>query len=110
MVNPIPKTITMENRKEEEMEQDEIINLEQFQVGRAPEEEKEIDQDDSTYTEDEIPFADGEGTQLEEELGEDDIDGELDDTDDDLETDDLPDDESTSDDIEEDEDDEELEA
>jgi len=109
MVNPIPKTITMENRKEEEMEQDEIINLEQFQVGRAPEEEKEIDQDDSTYTEDEIPFADGEGTQLEEELGEDDIDEDLED-DDDLETDDLPDDESISDDIEEDEDDEELEA
>lgn len=96
----------MENKKEQEMEQDDIINLEQFQVGRAPEEEKQPDdqdeaeytEDDAEYTEDEVEFADGEGTQLDEELGDDvpdadDIDADdLDD--DDLDDDDLPADES----------------
>ncbi|RZJ88792.1 MAG: hypothetical protein EOO20_12675 [Chryseobacterium sp.] len=65
----------MENKKDQEFEQDDIVNLEQFQVGRAPEEEKQHDdQDESEYTEDEVPFADGEGTQLDEELGEDNAD------------------------------------
>lgn len=54
--------------QENEMEQEEIINPEQFQVGRATEDEKLQEQDDSQYTEDEIEFADGEGTQLEEEF------------------------------------------
>ncbi|RZM19257.1 MAG: hypothetical protein EOO88_38520 [Pedobacter sp.] len=57
----------MENQ-ENEMEQEEIINPEQFQVGRTPEEEKTQEQDDAEYTEDEVEFADGEGTQLEEEF------------------------------------------
>ena len=52
-----------------ESEQDEIVNPEQFQVGRAPEEEK-AESEDSEYTEDEIEFADGEGTQLEAEFDE----------------------------------------
>ena len=65
----------MENKKYQEFEQDDIVNLAQFQVGRAPEEEKQHDdQDESEYTEDEVPFADGEGTQLDEELGEDNAD------------------------------------
>lgn len=83
----------MENKKEQEMEQDEIVNLEQFQVGRAPEEEKQHDEeDDSDYTEDEVEFADGEGTQLEEEFADDDDFDDLED--DDLDTDDLPEDDS----------------
>ncbi|TDO24266.1 hypothetical protein [Pedobacter duraquae] len=83
----------MENKKEQEMEQDEIVNLEQFQVGRAPEEEKQHDEeDDSDYTEDEVEFADGEGTQLEEEFAADDDFEDLED--DDLDTDDLPEDDS----------------
>jgi hypothetical protein len=57
----------MENQ-ENEMEKDEVINPEQFQVGRAPEEEKNIAQDDTTYTPGEVQFADGEGTQLAEEF------------------------------------------
>ena len=93
----------MENNKEQEMEQDEIVNLEQFQVGRAPEEEKQHDdQDDSEYTEDEVQFADGEGTQLEEEFADD--DDEFDDLeDDDLDTDDLPEDDSLTEDDDEEE-------
>ncbi|TCD12145.1 hypothetical protein EZ449_03780 [Pedobacter frigidisoli] len=58
----------MENQ---ENNQEEIQNIAQFQVGRAngnapdghPAKESE------EYTEDEIPFADGEGTQLNEEIG-----------------------------------------
>ncbi|MES2457532.1 MAG: hypothetical protein V4594_18390 [Bacteroidota bacterium] len=56
----------MEN-EENKMDQ-EIINSEQFQVGRAPEEEKTQEQDDAQYTEDEVEFADGEGTSLAEEF------------------------------------------
>ena len=78
----------MENKKDQEFEQDDIVNLEQFQVGRAPEEEKQHDdQDESEYTEDEVPFADGEGTQLDEELGEDNNDSDEDDVDLDEDTD-----------------------
>lgn len=57
----------MENQ-ENEMEQKEIINPEQSRAGRAAEEEKLQQEDDSEYTEDEIEFADGEGTQLDEEI------------------------------------------
>ena len=56
----------MEN-EENKMDQ-EIINSEQFQVGHAPEEEKTQEQDDAQYTEDEVEFADGEGTSLAEEF------------------------------------------
>ncbi|RZM29168.1 MAG: hypothetical protein EOO88_06010 [Pedobacter sp.] len=65
----------MENQ-ENKIEKDEIINPEQFNVGRAPQEEKEIDQNDMTeraddagYTPQEEQFADGKGTQLNEQLG-----------------------------------------
>jgi len=55
----------MENN-ENEIEKDEIVNPEQFQVGRSPQEEKEEQSDDAAYTEEEVQFADGEGTQLAE--------------------------------------------
>jgi len=54
--------------QENEMEQEEIINPEQFQVGRAPEEEKTQEQDDAEYAEGEMEFADGQGTPLQEEF------------------------------------------
>ena len=62
----------MENN-EKELEKDDIVNPEQFQVGRAPQEDKEEDtgsSDESEYTEQEIPFADGKGTELAEEFDE----------------------------------------
>lgn len=79
----------MENQENNQPEE-EIQNIEQFQINRsqgnaaeghaAPEPEE-----DTTYTEDEVPFADGEGTQLNEE-----IDGPDDEEDDDgEETDDY---------------------
>ena len=55
----------MENN-ENEFEKDEIVNPEQFQVGRSSQEEKEEQSDDAGYTEEEVQFADGEGTQLAE--------------------------------------------
>lgn len=57
----------MENHGKE-IEQEEIINPVQSQAGRAPGEDKLQKEDDSEYTEDEIEFADGEGTQLDEEF------------------------------------------
>jgi hypothetical protein len=64
----------MENQANE-MEKDEVINPEQFQVGRAPETEKNGERDDTEYTEGEAEFADGEGTQLAEEFESNDTDG-----------------------------------
>ena len=58
-----------------EPQEEEIKNLEQFQVGRSQEkssDNEEKEQDDSEYTEDEIEFADGEGTQLAEAFEDDD--------------------------------------
>lgn len=58
-------------------ERDEIPNLEQFQVHRTdthpgePKDEVPTDPGESEYTEDEIPFADGEGTLLDEEIDDD---------------------------------------
>ena len=75
----------MENQ-DDKIEKDEIVNPEQFQVGRAPQDEKENQQDqmtdrsdDAGYTAQEDQFADGKGTQLSEELAPDreEIDGEL---------------------------------
>ncbi|MEJ2882321.1 hypothetical protein [Pedobacter sp. GR22-6] len=82
---------------EEEPENEEIINPEQFQVGRAPEEEKpsgeedsEDIEEDSDYTEDEVEFADGAGTELDEEIDTpdpEDLEDELDEIDEDFEED-----------------------
>lgn len=68
----------MENT-EESKPTEEISNLEQFQVGRAPEEEKNIQEDgtetehnEAGYTPEETEFADGKNTLLDDELSEDD--------------------------------------
>ena len=104
----------MENNNQNQLPDEEIPNLEQFQVGRAPsaeedqlnedmddlsgapldlsdepdeeydtEEVEDIDDaddtedaDDASYTEDEIEYADGEGTLLDDEI-EDDEDEEI---------------------------------
>lgn len=64
---------------EENKPTEEISNLEQFQVGRAPEEEKNIQEDgtetennEAGYAPEETEFADGQGTLLDDELSEDD--------------------------------------
>ena len=94
-----------------EQTEEEIPNIEQFQVSRSSLEEKDLEEDntnlagdDAGYTEDEVEFADGEGTQLDEEIPdetEDDDDDLL--ADDDLTDDDLTDDDLADDDLEEDE-------
>ncbi len=96
----------MKNPDQEPLENEEIPNIEQFQIdrsnGNAPdgyaenedddliddefadddtpepgefddEDADELDEDDEDYTEEEIPFADGEGTQLDENIDEDEI-------------------------------------
>jgi hypothetical protein len=52
---------------QETMEKDDIVNPDQFQVGRTSEENTNA-QDDSEYTAEENPFADGKGTELAEEF------------------------------------------
>jgi len=64
----------MENRDKIQQEED-IVNPEQFQVGRSPEEKKDIEKSETTQTEDsgytaqEAEFADGKDTELNEALG-----------------------------------------
>ena len=59
---------------EDNFQADEIINPEQFQVGRSPQEEKEVQQQsaqqtsDAGYTAQEDQFADGKGTRLNAEI------------------------------------------
>ncbi len=61
----------MENLENNQPEE-EIQNIEQFQInrsqGNAAEGHTTPEPDDNEYTEDEVPFADGEGTQLNEEI------------------------------------------
>jgi hypothetical protein len=57
----------MENQ-ENELEKDEIVNPEQFQVDRSANDVKPEDSEDAGYTEDEVEFADGQGTRLQEEF------------------------------------------
>jgi len=63
----------MKNPDQEPKESDDIKNIAQFQMqrsgGNAAEGHPSNDEDES-YTEDEIPFADGEGTQLDELIDE----------------------------------------
>lgn len=75
------------------MQQEEINNPAQFQVGRSLKEEKENSEeqmierdDDAGYTPEEDQFADGKGTQLNEEIAPDrgDIEDELSEQEDDL--------------------------
>ena len=111
----------MENNFSNQNEQveEEIPNIDQFQVGRATPEEKDLDGtatinaqgdadtagEDAGYTSEEVEFADGEGTQLDEELSEGPEEDDLED--DDFEDDDLEDEDLDDEDIivEEDEDD-----
>lgn len=85
----------MKNPDQEPQENEEIQNIEQFQIDRSSaksaeghadeneddtfslaeepdelDEDDELESDDESYTEDEIPFADGEGTQLDEAIDE----------------------------------------
>ncbi|WP_025142311.1 hypothetical protein [Pedobacter jeongneungensis] len=62
----------MENLENNQPEE-EIQNIEQFQINRSQGNAAEghttpEPEDDNEYTEDEVPFADGEGTQLNEEI------------------------------------------
>ncbi|SFA39221.1 hypothetical protein SAMN04488511_101395 [Pedobacter suwonensis] len=62
----------MENQENNQPEE-EIQNIEQFQINRSQGNASEghatpQPDGDNDYTEDEIPFADGEGTQLDEEI------------------------------------------
>jgi len=61
----------MENQENNQPEE-EIQNIEQFQInrseGNASEGHATPEPADDEYTQDEIPFADGEGTQLNEEI------------------------------------------
>lgn len=62
----------MENQENNQPEE-EIQNIEQFQINRSEGNAAEghttpEPSEDDEYTEDEIPFADGEGTQLNEEI------------------------------------------
>lgn len=53
----------MENQEEE------IKNIDQFQISRSDAEEPaESESEENQYTEDEVQFADGEGTQLDAEV------------------------------------------
>ena len=67
----------------EPMEKDEIVNPEQFQVGRAPEEDKN-ENDDSEYTPQENEFADGKGTPLAEEFDAPEVESDEDETENEL--------------------------
>lgn len=67
--------------KEENKNAEEISNLEQYHVGRLPQDEKhgeEVDDqtesNDQGYTADETAFANGQGTQLDNEFSESDDD------------------------------------
>ncbi|RDC57909.1 hypothetical protein DU508_02855 [Pedobacter chinensis] len=71
----------MKNPDQEPKENDEIENIEQFQMQRSGGNAAEghpsnEDNDDEGYTEDEIPFADGEGTQLDQLIDEEEQDDE----------------------------------
>lgn len=57
----------MENQQYDE-QNEEVVNPEQFQVGRAPEEEKSVTNEDAGYTQGETEYADGQGTRLGKEL------------------------------------------
>nr|WP_068890309.1 hypothetical protein [Pedobacter panaciterrae] len=97
----------MENQ--DQLPEEEIINPEQFQAGRNPEDQEDEENQNGTaetehagYTPGETEFADGEGTRLDQESEELEIDLEAEDLDDsDIDTGNDPDSGSSS---EEDED------
>lgn len=72
----------MENNQENQLQEEEIPTLEQFQVGRNADEHQEESGEAAGYTGQEVEFADGEGTQLDDEIDGPDDDDELSDDDD----------------------------
>lgn len=104
----------MENNNQEQLREEEIPNIEQFQVGRNPSPEEEAGQSeggggsgmrnavnpDAEYTDREVQFADGQGSQLNQQAGGPEEDD--DDDDDDIVIDDPDDDEINVDDPDED--------
>jgi len=64
----------MKNPDQEPKENEKIQNLEQFQIdrssGKAAEGHLTSEDDDESYTAEEIPFADGAGSQLDEIIDE----------------------------------------
>ncbi|PWS28718.1 hypothetical protein DHW03_02420 [Pedobacter yonginense] len=63
----------MENHEEEE-----IKNIEQFQISRSEHSDDDTSEaEENEYTEEEVQFADGEGTQLDEKVDELEEDDEL---------------------------------
>ena len=101
--SPLEISTTMENymNNQNEQTEEEIPNIEQFQVSRSSLEEKDLEDNgtvteeeaaataDAGYTSEEVEFADGEGTQLDSEIS----DEPEEDEDDELEGDNLGDDE-----------------
>jgi single-stranded DNA-binding protein len=74
----ILKSTTMENNNQNQTEKEEVANLEQFQIGRNPENDQQQEQQsqdetgnsqDTGYTSGETEFADGQDTTLDQELG-----------------------------------------
>ncbi len=75
------KSTAMENLNQDQFTEEEIPNLDQFQVGRSASSDDELsptaqnqeddlgggDDDDAGYTEGEVEYADGEGTMLDDE-------------------------------------------
>jgi hypothetical protein len=69
----------MENKNQKQVPEEEIPNMEQFQVDRGPSEDQEQQNqagnlnndtaEETSYTEGEIEFADGQDTTLDDELG-----------------------------------------
>jgi hypothetical protein len=78
----------MENKNQNQVPEEEIPNMEQFQVDRGPSEDQEQQNqagningdnaEETGYTEEEIEFADGQNTTLDNELGTDDEENEND--------------------------------
>lgn len=86
----------MENLNQNQPEEEEIPNIDQFQVGRSQTDDLDEQEDDTGYTEDEMEYADGVGTRLNEEIDGPEGDDEIDPDEDDLG--DLDDDELDEDD------------
>lgn len=78
----------MENKNQNQVPEEEIPNMEQFQVDRGPSEDQEQQNqagningdnaEETGYTEEEIEFADGRNTTLDNELAPDDEENEND--------------------------------
>lgn len=66
----------MKNQSYNLIEEQEITNIEQFEAHHSVEPDPKDKDDDSGYSDDEVEFADGEGTLLSEEFDEEDSEDE----------------------------------